>query len=82
MFNLAYGGNEYIKRFQVYTGKGVDCGNSTTGLCTRVVLELLTSLQVQGVKAPHVMVYCSSLDMCSKLFTHYNFKLGEDCFHP
>ena len=61
MFNLAYVGNEYIKRFQVYTGKGVDCGNSITGLCTRVVLELLTSLQVQGVKAPHVVVYCSSL---------------------
>ena len=29
-----------------------------------------------------MVVYCSSLDLCSKLFAHFNFELGEESFHP
>ena len=49
VFVLADARNGYIRRIQVYTGKGVDCGNSSIGLCTRVVLELMAGLEYSGL---------------------------------
>jgi hypothetical protein len=47
-FVLADATNGYVKRFQIYCGKGVDCNNDV-GLCTRVVLELLDGLKDSGL---------------------------------
>ena len=49
VFVLADARNGYIKRFQVYTGRGLDSGNSSIGLCTRVVLELLAGFEDSGL---------------------------------
>ena len=43
VFVLADATNGYIKTFQIYTGKSVEIvnGNTSVGLCTKVVLDLL-----------------------------------------
>lgn len=44
--------------------------------------HVLCSLRSNGVNAPRVLIYCQSLSMCSDLFAHFNFELGEDSFYP
>ena len=49
VFVLADARNGYIRRFQVYRGKGIEGGNSTIGSCTRVVLELMAGYEDSGL---------------------------------
>ena len=48
-FVLADATNGYVKRLQLYTGKGLASGNKDIGLCTRVVLELMDDLKDSGL---------------------------------
>ena len=42
VFVLADATNGYIRTFQIYTGKSLEDGNSSVGLCTKVVLDLMS----------------------------------------
>ena len=44
--------------------------------------QVLTSLRTENITAPRVLVYCRSLDMCSDLFAHYQYELGEGSYYP
>ena len=46
------------------------------------LLWLLSSLRENLHKAPRVIVYCQSLDMCSELYAHFHFELGEASYCP
>ncbi len=48
VFALADATNGYVKRSQVYTGKGVENNNGQVGLCTKVVLDLMQGLEFSG----------------------------------
>lgn len=39
-------------------------------------------LRFKGVNAPHVLIYCQSLSVCSDLFAHFNVEFDDDSFHP
>ena len=45
VFVLSDAHNGYVYRLQVYTGKNLDSSVSDVGLCTRVVLELMSGLE-------------------------------------
>ena len=45
VFVLADGSNGYVFRFQIYTGKNSSLSNNEVGLCTNVVLELISGLE-------------------------------------
>ena len=45
VFVLADATNGYIRTFQIYTGKSLEDGNSSVGLCTKVVLDLMSGLE-------------------------------------
>jgi hypothetical protein len=50
VFVLADATNGYVKRVQLYTGKGLASGsNNDIGTCTRVVLELMDGLKGSGL---------------------------------
>ena len=49
VFVLADATNGYIRRFQIYTGKGVDSNSSQIGLCTKIVLDLMEGLEDSGL---------------------------------
>lgn len=44
--------------------------------------EVLSSLRMKAIAAPRVIVYCPSLNVCSELFAHFNYELGEASFYP
>ncbi len=46
VFVLSVAPTGYVKRMQVYTGKGLDNGVSGVGLCTKVVLDLMKEVQL------------------------------------
>ena len=46
---LADSTNGYVKRFQIYTGKG-EGTDSSIGLCSRVVLDLMRGLESSGLQ--------------------------------
>ncbi len=50
VFVLADARNGYTVRLQVYTGKNSQLANSDSGLCSRVVLELLSGLESKSPK--------------------------------
>ena len=50
VFVLVDARNGYTTRLQIYTGKNSNLANSDTGLCSRVVLELLNGLEVKCPK--------------------------------
>ena len=48
VFVLADSTNGYVKRLQIYTGKSLDTVDDV-GLCTRVVLDLMSGLEGSGL---------------------------------
>ena len=49
VFVLADATNGYIRTFQIYTGKSLEDGNSSAGLCTKVVLDLMSGFEGSGL---------------------------------
>ena len=45
-------------------------------------LSLVDSLREKTVHTPRVLVYCQTLDMCSDLYAHFHYELGEASYHP
>lgn len=53
--------------------------------CTDIGADLqfiVNSFKEQTVEAPHVLVYCHSLDMCASLYAHFHYELGEHSHYP
>ncbi len=50
VFVLADAPTGYVKRLQVYTGKGLDSCVSDVGLCTKVVSDLMEGFDNMGVQ--------------------------------
>lgn len=44
--------------------------------------ELISSLQQHLINTPRVIVYCQSLNMCSDLYAHFHFVLGDASYYP
>lgn len=44
--------------------------------------ELISSLRINQVHTPRVIVYCQSLNMCSDLYAHFLLELGLASYHP
>ena len=44
--------------------------------------DLVASLRENMVSTPRVIVYCQSLNMCSELFAHFLYELGEMSYYP
>lgn len=40
------------------------------------------SLKEQKVKAPRILLYCRSLDICANLYAHFHYELGDDSYFP
>ena len=69
---LADARNGYVKKFEVYNGKGK--GNqSRVGLCSRVVLNLMEGLHNSGLH-----LYTDNFSTSPLLFHHY---IGEASMH-
>ena len=43
---------------------------------------VLKSLQEYKNQAPRVIVYCHSLNICSDLYAHFHFELGDGSYYP
>jgi len=43
---------------------------------------LLQSLCKLANRAPHVIVYCHSLNLCADLYAHFHYELGNDSYYP
>ena len=61
VFVLADSPTGYVKRLQVYTGKGLDSCVGDVGLCTRVVLDLLVGFDNTGLQLYTDNFYTSPL---------------------
>jgi len=61
VFVLSDAPTGYVKRMQVYTGKGLDTGMSDVGLCTKVVLDLMEGFDNMGVQLYTDNFYTSPL---------------------
>ena len=48
VFTLCDATNGYVKRLQVYTGKKIDYGSASVGLCSQVVLDLMAGFEHKG----------------------------------
>ncbi len=69
VFVLADSPTGYVKRLQVYTGKGLDNSSTDVGLCTRVVLDLMDGLD-RGLQLYTDNFYTSPL-LYHRLYTQY-----------
>ena len=69
MFFLADDPTVYVKRLQVYTGKGLDSCVSDVGLCTKVVLDLMEGFDNMGVQLFTDNFYTSPL-LYYRLYKH------------
>ena len=47
-FVLSDATNGYVYRLQIYTGKDME-SNTTAGLCSRVVLDLISGMEADGL---------------------------------
>lgn len=47
-----------------------------------VLKFIVNSLKKQTVKAPRVIAYCHSLDICANLYAHFHHELGENSYYP
>lgn len=45
-------------------------------------LQPLQSLRKLANRAPHVIVYCHSLNLCADLYAHFHYELGNDSYYP
>ena len=61
VFILADAPTGYVKRLQVYTGKGLDSCVTDVGLCTQVVLDLMKGFDHMGVQLYTDNFYTSPL---------------------
>lgn len=43
---------------------------------------VLSSLKDYQNRAPRVIVYCRTLNMCADLYAHFHFKLGDFSYYP
>ena len=43
---------------------------------------IICSLKEHKNKAPHVVVYCRTLDICADLYAHFHYELGNDSYYP
>ena len=43
---------------------------------------VVDTLREQRVKAPRVIVYCHSLDICANLYAHFYYELGDESYFP
>ena len=64
-FVLSDATNGYVYRMQVYTGKNAESDPSSAGLCTRVVLDLMSGLERDGYNLYTDNYYTS----CTQVFT-------------
>ena len=67
VFVLADATNGYIRTFQIYTGKSLEDGNSSVGLCTKVVLDLMSGLEGSGLHL-YTDNYCTSPSLYLHLY--------------
>ena len=67
VFVLADAINGYVKAFQVYTGKKNCRGRSDVGLCTNVVLDLLSEYRNSGLTV-YMDNYYSSPQLLAALY--------------
>ena len=49
LFVLADATNGYVKKIQRYTGKSLDSNSGDIGICTNVVLDLMSGLENTGL---------------------------------
>ena len=66
VFVLSDATNDYVDRLQIYTGKQLDT-TVDTGLCSRVVLELMSGLEYKGLQL-YTDNYYSSPELLLKLY--------------
>ena len=59
VFVLSDAHNGYVKNLQIYTGKGVESRDEDVGLCTRVVLDLMSHFAQSGWHVDTDNVYTS-----------------------
>ena len=53
------------------------------GLGTRLDISfVLEDLSLNAVEAKRMIVYCRSLNMCSALYSHFLYTLGDKSCHP
>ncbi len=43
---------------------------------------ILTDLKFNSIKATRVLIYCQSLNMCSDLYAHFRYELGDQSYYP
>ena len=46
------------------------------------LLPVLSSVRDYQNKAPRVIVYCRSLNMCADLYAHFHYELGDSSYYP
>lgn len=44
--------------------------------------NFLTTLREHTIQTPQVIVYCTSLNMCANLYTHFHYELGSESYYP
>ena len=43
---------------------------------------VLSSLRDHQNRAPRVIVYCRTMNMCADLYAHFHFELGDSSYYP
>ena len=54
-------------------------------VCTDIDSDMkfiVTSLKQFKNRAPRVLVYCRSLDVCADLYAHFHYELGDESYYP
>ena len=46
------------------------------------MVSVVQSLKDLRSKAPRVVIYCRSLDMCANLYAHFLYELGDESYYP
>ena len=44
--------------------------------------DVISSLKEHKSRAPRIIVYCRSLDVCANLYAHFHYELGDDSYYP
>ena len=44
--------------------------------------DIIWDLRVNSIKANRVLIYCLSVNMCSNLYTHFVYELGDYSYYP
>ena len=69
VFVLADATNGYIRTFQIYTGRSLEDGSSSVGLCTKVVLDHMSGLEGSGLHL-YTDNYYTSPSLYLHLYNH------------